>query len=59
MCTISFINGVCFPLQEETHIPLQTVHLIGYSLGAHVAGYAGTFVKGTVGRITGKSSATL
>ena len=28
--------------------------MIGYSLGAHVAGYAGNFVKGTVGRITGK-----
>ncbi|KAG5281197.1 hypothetical protein AALO_G00068470 [Alosa alosa] len=40
-------------LQEEASMPLQNVHLIGYSLGAHVAGYAGTFVKGTVGRITG------
>lgn len=35
-------------------MPLQNVHLIGYSLGAHVAGYAGTFVRGSVGRITGK-----
>ncbi|KAL0979887.1 hypothetical protein UPYG_G00191140 [Umbra pygmaea] len=40
-------------LQEEENLPLQNVHLIGYSLGAHVAGYAGTFVRGTVGRITG------
>ncbi|XP_038867558.1 endothelial lipase-like isoform X2 [Salvelinus namaycush] len=40
-------------LQEEQQMPLQNVHLIGYSLGAHVAGYAGTFVRGSVGRITG------
>ncbi|XP_012676384.1 endothelial lipase [Clupea harengus] len=40
-------------LQDDMNMPLQNVHLIGYSLGAHVAGYAGNFVKGTVGRITG------
>ncbi|XP_071774708.1 endothelial lipase [Centroberyx gerrardi] len=40
-------------LQDELQLPLQNVHLIGYSLGAHVAGYAGTYVRGTIGRITG------
>ncbi|XP_043937621.1 endothelial lipase isoform X2 [Protopterus annectens] len=40
-------------LQEVMHIPLQNVHMIGYSLGAHVAGYAGNYVNGTIGRITG------
>uniref|UniRef100_A0A8C1N6Q9 triacylglycerol lipase n=1 Tax=Cyprinus carpio TaxID=7962 RepID=A0A8C1N6Q9_CYPCA len=30
-------------LQEEVQLQLKDVHMIGYSLGAHVAGYAGTF----------------
>lgn len=40
-------------LQDEQQLPLDKVHLIGYSLGAHVAGYAGEYVRGSIGRITG------
>lgn len=40
-------------LQEEEQLRLEDIHMIGYSLGAHVAGYAGKFVSGNIGRITG------
>jgi pancreatic lipase-related protein 1 len=39
-------------LQQVTGIMAQQVHLIGHSLGAHVAGYAGALTP-NLGRITG------
>lgn len=34
-------------------MPLENVHIIGHSLGAQIAGFAGNNLGGRVGRITG------
>lgn len=40
-------------LQKATGLTPDLVHIIGHSLGAHVAGYTGKKLNGTVARITG------
>ncbi|XP_015247294.1 PREDICTED: hepatic triacylglycerol lipase [Cyprinodon variegatus] len=42
-------------LQREYQYPVRKAHLIGYSLGAHISGFAGSFLQGSdkIGRITG------
>ncbi|XP_059923438.1 lipoprotein lipase [Gadus macrocephalus] len=47
------IAGFIDWIEEATNMPLENLHLIGYSLGAHVAGFAGSHSTNKVGRITG------
>lgn len=35
------------------NVSSETVHIIGHSLGAHIAGRMGRYFNGTVGRVTG------
>ncbi|KAJ3599127.1 hypothetical protein NHX12_033090 [Muraenolepis orangiensis] len=49
MDVAKFVNWI----QNELQLPWDRVHLLGYSLGAHVAGVAGDLTKQQISRITG------
>ena len=40
-------------LSTTANISLNSIHLIGHSLGSHISGYTGKFLNGKIGRITG------
>uniref|UniRef100_A0A6V7JJ22 phospholipase A1 n=1 Tax=Bracon brevicornis TaxID=1563983 RepID=A0A6V7JJ22_9HYME len=39
-------------LQIQSNVSLSRVHILGHSLGAHAAGFAGASLSGNIGRIT-------
>lgn len=41
-------------LTENTSQTIDDIHILGFSMGAHIAGYAGKQLNGKIHRITGK-----
>lgn len=41
-------------LNQHLGCPMSLIHIIGHSLGAHVAGMVGAALQGAIPRITGK-----
>lgn len=46
-------------LNRESNLEYKDVHISGHSLGSHVAGFAGAYLDGRIGRITGARPLTL
>lgn len=43
-------------LNRESNLEYKDVHISGHSLGSHVAGFAGAYLDGRIGRITGAAN---
>lgn len=53
------MSELIYYLHNKLAASWTSIHIIGHSLGAQAAGYAGYFTKGKVGRITGLDPAML
>lgn len=43
-------------LNRDSNLEYKDVHISGHSLGSYVAGFAGAYHDGRIGRITGRAS---
>ncbi|XP_045447545.1 lipase member H-B-like [Melitaea cinxia] len=53
----TYLGNLINELVTAGVVNLETLHLVGFDLGAHIVGFAGRRVNGTVARITGLSPA--
>lgn len=49
----NYVAELIAALLDKTNLKLDSVHIIGFSMGAHIAGYAGKNFNGQIPRITG------
>lgn len=49
----NYVAELILMLTENTNQNIDGIHIIGFSMGAHIAGYAGKRLDGQLDRITG------
>jgi len=52
----NYVGEMIMTMTENTPQSNDDIHIIGFSMGAHIAGYAGKRLEGKVHRITGMYS---
>lgn len=52
----SYLAATLSELVKASVVSLDKLHIVGFDLGAHVAGFTGRNLEGKVARITGKNS---